>query len=393
LAALWDPNVRWDALAVRTEPWIGLFWALILRELAGRARGEARRMGWIAGWLALAAWFHYEAVYLVPGLAVALLPRPRQLWDVGWRTLAFLSPWVLFALWHFPLFWSQMGIAFHRLGHGNTWVANPYLLFHSLFMWLGSPEGTPKFFNLGKAIFWSLAVALSIRAGMGAREKHGSLRLGAATTFWMGLFLWVSKPEVWYTTVCHVALWSWVALELALESRGERTRPVWKTLRVACAAWAGLAILATAVQAFKIPPSYNWVNYRAWVDCIERRIGPAPAHVWEPNYPDVLVELSARRPDLDLTRALDFEALRSIAENFGRQVDAVVFARIANWDADRGTYVGPERESDLALLTQSDSEMPFGPWAARELGGRERGICQVGGFWADVFRLASPQRR
>src|SRR5262249_38827563 len=155
------------------------------------------------------------------------------------------SPWILFALWHFSLFREQMDIAFHRLGHFNRYAENPYLLFHSLFLWLGSPVGTPKFFNMGKAIFWALSVALTLRAFLLSTRPAGFVRLGAATTFWMGLYLWWSKPEIWYTTICHVTFWPWVALEFVLQRRSPKTEVQWRTLPVAAALYAVLGLLAT----------------------------------------------------------------------------------------------------------------------------------------------------
>lgn len=409
LCALWDPTLRWDALAVRTEPIIGVFWALILWELS-RPAPRPRRLG---GLLAGAAWFHYEAVYLVPAVALALAGSWRdwskRLLGVGAWTLVFLSPWILFAVFHFGLFWSQMDIAFHRLGHGNRYVANPYLLFHSLFFWLGSPVGTPKFFNLAKALFWALAISLTVRALVLARKPSGFVRLGASIAFWMGLYLWVSKPEVWYTAICHLTFWPWIALELALESREPQLR--WRSLPWACASFAALSFLATLGQQLEIPPYYSWANYHGWVDCIEKSTelasesGAHRVRIWQPHYPDALVELSDRHRDYDLTRTLDFEARKPLALEFARGADILLFTRFYNLSradehatfgasGDAPAYSGPERPEDLRLLSENDVESPFGPWAAEELeisepGARKRSVCQVGPFWAEIFRRES----
>jgi hypothetical protein len=396
LAALWDPTPRWGQLAVRTEAWMGFFWVLMLRELLALDRDprrEKRRLWRVAGYLSAAAFFHYEAVYLVPATAVGLFARNprdwlRRLLGISWRVVLLLSPWLVYLALHFPLFVEQMALQFNRLSHGNHHFSKPYLLFHSLFLWLGSPEGTPKFFNVGKGIFWGLVVALTLRAGYLSRRPQGHLRLAAALAFWTNLYLWWSKPEAWFTTLGHVTLWAWVGLELALLGRRQnRTRGF---LAWASAAFAALALTATIGQAIRIPAHYDWATYRAWVDCIEgqaelaRKPGETVS-VWQPAIPDVLVELSDRRPGgYRFTRSLDLQFRRAVAEEHGRQVDVLVMTRFFDVPLGSPPYSGPERESDRMQMS-SEVELPFGPWALEALASRPRHVCQFGPFWASVF--------
>jgi hypothetical protein len=294
-------------------------------------------------------------------------------------------------------------------------VPNAYLFFHSLFLWLGAPVGTPKFFNIAKAIFWALAMALTLRALVLTRRPAGFVRLGACVAWWTGLYLWWSKPEVWFITMCHVTLWPWVALELVLQQNAPAGEPKWRTFPWAIGATAVLSFFATLGQMLQIPPYYTRANYRAWVDCIEKQTELAragrsgtpegargPIRIWQPHVPDVLIELSDRHSDYDLTRTLDFEARRSFALDFGRKAEVLIFSRFFNLsradervtfgaDSTAPVYEGAERMQDLRLLTQNDYESPFGPWAAGELeasepGARVRTVCQVGPFWAEIFR-------
>ena len=165
-------------------------------------------------------------------------------------------------------------------------------------------------------------------------------------------------------------------------------------------------------QQLKTPRYYSWRSYRAWVDCIETAASHAgvaqmggPPRIWQPHVPDVLVELSQRSDHYDLTRALDFEARRSLAEEYGRHADVLIFSRWFNLSPgdplyvppdshDVLTYDGPERAADVTKM-QDGVEVPFGPWALNELPKLEPGayqaqVCQVGPFWADLRVRVGP---
>ena len=454
-AALWDPIVRWGTLVVRTETWIGLAWLLCLRELhrlealpvpggpgsAGSANARARGHAlWkISAALAMAAYFHFEAAYLVPAAAIGLIPaaasaesaRPlarewgTRLGGVAWRTLTLLSPWLLYVALNWNLFVEQMGVQFHRLGHENRLIANAYLTFHSLFLSLGSPEFTPKIFNVAKAAFWAILILLTARTAFGGlrqleraarREQRGlgsPSTLAAAVAFWTTFYLWCTKPEVWFTTLCHLTLWPWLAaLLIALSERRRVTsdpglgRSSERALLALTAVYGVLALGSGVFQQLKTPGYYSWRTYRAWVDCIETvasqtavaHVGGQP-RVWQPHVPDVLVELSQRSEHYDLTRALDFEARRPLAEEFGRKADVLIFSRWFNLSPDDPLYTppdghevlsyeGPERPADIEKM-RDHVEVPFGPWALEKLPVLEPGVyqaevCQVGPFWSDL---------
>lgn len=448
LAGLWDPVIRWGAMVVRSEIWIGLIWVLLLRELSSfqglpnRSLQQKRSFWMIAMLLALAAYFHFEAIILVPATAIGLYRRQqssreleaqgdfllwlRSLAEVGGRTLLLLLPWVIYVLSYFSLFREQMDTQFHRLERGNLWIKNSYLLFHSLFLELGSPIGVPKFFNVAKAVFWLLLIlvtALTLnqvtldrfglkKLGKGHLKKASPssdslpLCLAAGAAFWASFYLWCSKPEVWFISLCHLTLWPWLGLILMKQPKAEpgqgfterKHRKVWTRgfLLSGAAAYAVLALGADLVLSGRIDASYTWSTYQDWVSCIERtvvsQIKKDRPQIWQPHIPDVLVELSSRRPQWDLVRTLDFEALRPQAQSYSEKTDAIIMSRFFDRPLKDGEgrveYEGPERAEDRALISTEEAQ-PFGPWILEQLpvlqpGQWQRKVCRVGPYFADI---------
>ncbi|MGK5085827.1 hypothetical protein WDW37_21265 [Bdellovibrionota bacterium FG-1] len=417
LGGLWDPILRWGTFVVRTEIWIGLCWVWILRELGRWERIEAEtpelaqekwpRLAWrLAGFIALSAYIHYEAVFFVPAIIIGLgFSRGwfRRLLGIGLRTLAFLSPWLLFVFVHFGLFFEQMEIQFHRLAHVNTWMLSPYLIFHSLFLEHGSPAGSPKFFNLAKGLFWALILGLSLifprtlfqvigQAFRRSAPVGSRVLLAAILAFFFTFYLWATKAEVWFITLCHVSAWcAFGAALLCLQTS-------WKSRIVVgfSGAYALLGLAASIGQAHDISPGYTWAQYTKWVDCIDQISQLATplehggvAKIWEPNVPDVLVELSQRHPGWDLTRSLDFPNRRNLALDAAQRMDVIILSRAFNPKDAAATaqYQGRLRMPDLDRLSREE-DLPFGPWALNELGRTNSPwksvVCEVGPFWATV---------
>jgi hypothetical protein len=403
LAALWDPILRWGTLVVRTETWIGLCWLWCLREMhrwekSGDSPSAWNRIAWrISAGLAAAAYFHFEAAYFVPAAVVGLgFSRGwfGRLLGIAGRTLLLLSPWLLYVVLHPALFWEQMLVQFYRLSHGNHWMSNAYMIFHSLFIEHGSPAGSPKFFNVAKGIFWLGLMGLTVFTGFTliVRRRALAWRALAASlaVFASCFYLWATKAEVWFITLCHLTFWSWVAIVLALiTGRAALTSQRWAQQLVVglAGSFAVLSLLAAIGQARAISPGYSWPVYQAWVDCIERSAsGPK---LWQPHVPDVLVELSHRRPEWDLTRALDFPAHLDLALQAGRRMDSILFTRFFNPKDEGKNYAGPLREFDRDIMSRG-VDTPFGPWALEELLGKDSAhwqarVCEVGPFWATVL--------
>lgn len=409
-AALWDPVLRWGTLVVRTETWIGLCWLWCLREMHrwekfGDAPSAWNRIAWrISLGLALAAYFHFEAVYLVPAAIVGLGFSKGwfgRLLGIAGRTLILLSPWLLYVVLHPALFWEQMQVQFYRLSHGNHWMSNAYMIFHSLFIEHGSPAGAPKFFNVAKAIFWLGLLGLSAFTGFTliARRRELAWRALAASlvAFASCFYLWATKAEVWFITLCHLTYWSWVAIALALiAGRAALTGQRWAPRLILGLAgfYAALSLLAAIGQARATSPGYSWPVYQAWVDCIEQAVavpldGKPGLKVWQPHVPDVLVELSRRRPDWYLTRALDFPAHMELALQAGKRMNSILFTRSFNPQGGGKTYAGPLREFDRDVMSRG-VDTPFGPWALEELLDKDSvhwhaRVCETGPFWAVVL--------
>lgn len=400
LAALWDPTVRWGSMAVRTEIWVGLMGLLTLRELT-RAMPSARKLG---AYLALGAWFHYSAVVFVPVVVVGSWRGRDQIraWIAecfriaGW-TLVFFSPWVLYALLHWSLFWEQMDIQFNRLAHGNLFIRTPYLFFHNMFLTAGSPVGQPKFYSLGKGLFFLLWFLLGFRLAAATLRREPALRLhwAAAVAFAISLAMWCDKPEIWFVTPCHLTLWTWVAASLIQAPQARLNR--W--IAGFSGAYAIVALLATVSEQVKTPEIYDWSNYHQWISCVDQVIHTAPAasepelgrglRVWQPHVPDTLSELLLLDPRLDVTRSLDFPGLQDHAWANVARMDAVIFSAYFVPPVDALVpYQGPPRPHDLEVLS-NEQATPFGPRAVSSLETDDPGqfrteVCSFGPFWATI---------
>ncbi len=417
-AALWDPIIRWGTSVVRSETWIGLFWLFILHELClfhglGKSTLTQKRnpSWWISIFLALAAYSHFEAIILVPATAIGLFQIRegihvwiKNLFKVGMRTFLLLLPWVIYVLIHFPVFLDQMDVQFHRLGHDNSWISNSYLLFHSLFLQLGSPVGLPKFFNIAKGIFWFLILALTvlalnpvpwtrIRKNQPGVSKGLEVFVAAGIAFWSSFYLWCTKPEVWFITLCHLTLWPWLGVALTLKLQ-QKKQKIQHALVFLSMAYAGLSLAGNFGQMTRIQSDYSWSVYHDWIQCIERTVSSevktSVPKVWQPHIPDVLVELSSSKPQWDLVRALDFENLRDEAWRFALTADAILMTRYFDIPShlERVHYEGPERSEDIEKISH-EVDQPFGPMILERLSVEQpnqwvRRVCHFGPFFADI---------
>ncbi len=426
LVALWDPICRWGTLVVRSEIWIGLLWLMILMELHAFQsedhsvlRKDSRRFWLISLWLALAAYFHFEAIILVPATSIGLFKIQnnlqkelknwiKRLFAVGLRTSLFLIPWGVYILAHPSLFLEQMGSQFSRLSGINSWIANPYLFFHSLFLSIGNPEGLPKFFNLAKGFFWLMVILLSghflyffvLMVNKKIRSENRNqieLFLAAGVAFWTSLYLWCSKPEVWFITLCHLTLWPWLAIFFMMKLSRSSTFSGFSLGRFCVGAYAVLSLAANISIQFKMPASYSWSAYSQWVDCIERVAGDQskkhPLRVWQTSLPDVLVELSFRHPSWDLTRFLDFSEFQERAWDFLEKTDLIIMSRfglvLSGLNGDLSIYEGPQRLEDPRYLLEDPLRSFVTEMILKRLPSEQPNqwiwrVCHVGPFFADI---------
>ena len=395
-AALFDPVLRWGTLAVRTETGVGFFWPILLRELFLISRSQRFSAWKIALPLTAAAYVHFEAVYFVPGIMIALYNGNLKQWFtrlylVGIWTIIFLSPWILYAVLHWSIFWEQMHTQFTRLSVSNEWIANPYLLFHSFFIDAGSAVSLPKLFNLGKAAFWILILLLNLYTLLSVfRKKSNPTLIGAGISFWATTLLWWTKSEIWFTTLCHMTLWTWVALFLIIEKN--------KPILYCSIFYAFISLASTGLQHSRTPSYYSWQTYRQWVQCIGDHIDHAESlkdkskmiKVWQPHIPDVLSEFATWKPNYDLTRSLDFGNKTEIALDYAKKVDAIIFSTYFNVPSSSPIphYIGNPRPEDQSILKNAHA-VAFGATLAKRLETEQPGqfhmqICHIGPFWANV---------
>jgi hypothetical protein len=396
LGACFSPVVRWGAMVVRPEVWQGLLWLLMLIELDRRAPSRWR----LAALLALAAYFHFQAVVWVFPVALGLFPfdgtggrrarlkRWRQaLFSVAWRVILLLSPWLVYVLGQREAFWAQMQVQFARLSGGHPYIPSIAGFLHSLFPELGNPLPNPRFLDVGKGFFWLLLLA-----GMGKnlyraaqRETDARVRLAASAAVAATLYLWVTKPEIWFTTLIHMSFWPLLAL--AVPARKTIPGKPHTLLRVAGGLALTVLLVVEAGVAFEqwraARPHYLWPAYRQWVSCINRAIG-ARACVWQPHWPDVLVELASREPGREYFRAVDFETAAARLEKHAHGCGVVVHSLYLPVGERPGapSYQGQPREVDVRYLAE---RVPFPEFSAPALGAEWRlEICQQGPFWASV---------
>jgi hypothetical protein len=414
-----DPVMRWGTLGIRTEMWILLFWSLTLQKFDFSNR-EFRSFSsfWpLSILLALAAYFHYQAVLLVLPLAVLLIPArgaterqrqvPLQLWikrltTIAVQTLTCLSPWLVYVLFHRKEFAQQLTIHFHRLAIVNPYLQNPTRLLYGLFAFHGSPEKylSDAFFP-GAVLFLLLPIFLSIQclrtlvaAYFGRSRPHPAwnpqVSCAAMTLFWSSFFLWLRNPEAWFITLIHGSLWSWFCVEWETEI-GQNHRLRSRGMLLAAGGYLLFSISFNFHQQRTASTHFNWHVYHDWMDSIDQQLTglshEGQLTLWQVDAPDILVALHERHPRWSLTRHLDIRERAPIAWAYGQDADAVIFSTFSQKmlpleDLD---YQGPERPMDIYLrmrIARFRQAPPF--WFQKNIPERHRWVCQKGPFWADI---------
>jgi len=258
--------VRWERSRC-ARGWIGFFWVLILAELVRLAR-EPRRVGrslWcLAALLSVAAYVHYEAVISYrrsrsgfffarragPGFGraspLALAPLRHELaHTVASLTLDSLRL-LLWVRLHAP-----DGDAVPSPRAREHVLSNPYLAFHSLFLWLGSRS------RRRSSSTWPGDLLGAGSRPHRARPDAGALARAAPAlgrvAFWTCLLSLVVKAR----GLVHDSLprhpLGMGALELILErDEGGVFAPLAHS-PVAAAATAALSLAATFIQQLQTP--------------------------------------------------------------------------------------------------------------------------------------------
>jgi hypothetical protein len=424
LTFILDPGSRWGAVIVRPESLIGLCgMAIVLGLTFGFPRRLQPRGLWdpVAGLLAIAAYSHFNAVHLLFPVLLALLFQPLRLIRIGTRTLLYLTPWMLTVILKPGLFVHQMTLQWSRLAVRNDWLDSPAKAVSSLFQDMGSPEPWPAFLQwtalaiwlliFGAVFFglvfplirWALILAQSAlrgRANVSTLRRREVSGLMPAAGWVIGtVWLFGSKPEVWFTYYIHTAVWTfagialWVAWRLKTQARGLNFMalvPVGSLLAFSLVLFVRVDVIQASHLAKS--PSWHWDTYHDYISCIddqliayEKRLGhPQPFRVWCPTFPDITIELSRRHPDWELTRTNDFWNRSDLAVQHGRDVEAVVVSEMINWQertisakaSDYPTIQSAWMTWDQHFLNRLWTEKDWKP---------ERYLCQRGRWQAFIF--------
>lgn len=406
LGFMLDPALRWSSVLVRPESLIAACgMALVLGLTFGFPRRFQERglFDPVAALLAIGAYAHFNAVHLLFPVVAAYWRRPRKLVTIALNTALYLVPWLMTVAWRPKLFWHQMTTQWTRLAVGNPWLNTWESALRSLFQEMGSPDPWPSYLIWASGLLWALMIlamgvlALSVFRGK-SRASRG-IDLAPASAWVLGsIWLWHNKPEVWFVHYIHAAVWCFAGV-LLLKAWQNRAR-LWEGLVPLYALGATAAALVLMFASTDISqarslaqsPSWKWSSYEELIDCIDRqliglheRLGrPKPFRVWDPTFPDVIIELSRRHPDWEFTRTNDFWERRDKAIRHGHEVEAVVVPE---------TLSHAERWIDERSSARPDIVSVWMTWDGYFLKYlwndpawvRDRHICQVGRWQAFLF--------
>jgi hypothetical protein len=237
-----------------------------------------------------------------------------------------------------------------------------------MFQDLGSPEPWPAFFvewaGRGMWVLLLAAIGLGVAQpaiGLARRWRATEPHVGAAAASgpnlsipgaWVlgAVWIWHAKPETWFSSYMHFALWTFCGLALLHSWQRRQFRWLANILGLLLALLI-VFVYMNVSQAVRLGSSrsWSWETFRSYVDCVGDRLAALesdpkstrPLHVWVPTYPDITVELSRRHPGWRYTRHNDFGDRGALAVSHGRRVDAVVITEIRAEDGAHADRDGP----------------------------------------------------
>ncbi|MBC7692144.1 MAG: hypothetical protein H7222_10265 [Methylotenera sp.] len=453
---MFDPIPRWASVIVRPESLIGLCGvAIVLGLTLGFPKRFQERGFWhpLSFLLAVGAYAHFNAVHLLWPVLLVLITRPREMIRVGCFTLLYLTPWIITVALKPALFVHQMTLQWSRLAIPNGWLETPAKAVDALFNDMGSPETWPALVHPAMwvfsmlvivAIFWGLLSGLknvadhrressahSAPPSPTAPSRHplspASFSLAPAGAWVLGaVWLWHSKPEVWFTTYTHLALWTFCGLALLKLHRAKLGTQVRSTKTSAKGAvqdpegkstsqGSAYTVYARVSQYALLLPmlfclgsfaaadlvqerslskshSWNWPTYHSFIDCIDQELtryetalgNPTPFRVWAPTFPDITIELSRRHPAWELTRTNDFSQRADLAVQHGHDVEAVVVPETLRWKEDTISAPAAAYPEKTSVWMTWDGYFLNRLW--KEAGWKpNRYICQRGRWEAYLF--------
>jgi hypothetical protein len=320
--------------------------------------------------LALAAYSHFNAIHLIFPVIITWIHRPKKLFKIAACTALYLSPWLLAVLFHFKLFITQMTLQWHRLDIPNSGLSSYAQAVSSLFQNLGSPTSWPKDIVYASMSMWVIFIAAILYGSLELNKQlirqldptcckpdTSTINLLPSIAWLLSaLWIWYSKPEVWFIYYFHVAICCFSGLALLkIWQQHPNSRAPSRIIRAASLVLTSLLISfisiifiknhLTQLKTLTHTESWHWHTYSTWIDCIDQQLTAqqkflsqqpnhpvhlrnSPFRVWNPTPPDISIELSLRHPAWEFTRTNDFNNRHFLALQHGWQVDAVVVTEI-----------------------------------------------------------------
>lgn len=347
-----NPILRWASVLVRPESLVGLCGlALVLGMTLHFPRSFRARKLWdpISALLAIAAYAHFNAVHLLFPVVLTYLKKPKQLISIGIKTAIYLLPWLITVAIHPKLFWNQMNLQWDRLSFKSPYFDGFQSTLNGLFQSMGSPENWPPIVFWIAAGLWLVFLAsllLLLLKPFFRFTQDTSIDLTPAAGWVLGsVWLWYTKPEVWFVYFVHAATWtflclavlkSWRILQTENQPRASITKPLLVVLLIFVILITGIYGYIDVSQSFRLSQTQTWhqSTYSDFVNCLDDQLielekklnHPQPFRVWVPIYPDVTVALSVRHPEWAFTRTNDFVTRENLAIQHGHDVEALIVA-------------------------------------------------------------------
>ncbi len=355
-----NPAMRWASVLVRPESLVGLFgMALVLGLTFGFPKRLEPKKIWdpVSALLALGAYSHFNAVHLIFPVLVRFIFEPKRMLQILWKTVLYLSPWIATILFYPDLFIRQMQLQWSRLNVRNDWLDSPNQAISGIFQNMGSPEGWPPVLFWAATGIWALFfasllffLALPMIRAMkaGSFQPFNSIQnsqtfSGLPALAWTLAAIWLfhSKPEVWFTYYFHVSLGCLCGIFWLKLLKSNHSHPNLAFIPLRSSLLGSSLFIITSIFAFVnltqaqrlgSSPSWHWSTYYELVDCVDEQLTKlkqelkpqTPFRVWCPTFPDITIELSRKHPEWEFTRTNDFWNQADLAIQHGWETDAVV---------------------------------------------------------------------
>ena len=346
-----DPAIRWASVVVRPESFICLCGILLVGGLTYGfpKRFEPKRF-WdpVSFLLATAAYLHFNAIHLVLPVLVAFYKNPKRIFLIAAKTTLYLLPWLILVAFYWHEFLTQMVLQWVRFNNPNLWFKNIRSITGLFYQSLGLPE--PWDFNIYwmGTIFW-LVILIAWVMGfiLPWIFKKKNFHHFTPVSAWIlaALWLWHSKPEVWFIIYIHVACWLFISILSLKIYQMIQANPIKISFQLLGGILAGFicGIFIFFINVgfrqsihLKNQITWNWKNFEEYINCIDTELvalearlnKKEPLTVWGPTFPDILIELSLRHPSWKFTRTDDFWWKKQLAIQHGWDTDAVIVTEI-----------------------------------------------------------------